>query len=76
MSMRTEILSALEQSDEPMTGKEIVDQVHRQSGTEWKRSSVLAALGRLVTVGKVKNLDRDPATGYYRRIPCRYELAS
>jgi Fe2+ or Zn2+ uptake regulation protein len=74
MSMRTEILSALEQNGaDPMTSQEIVDQVHRQSGTEWKVRSLRKALGKMVTEGLVRNLDRDPVTGNYGQFPCRYQ---
>ncbi len=76
MNMGAQILAALAEYEKPMTSNEIVHTVHRISGIRWKRSSIQKALGRMVSRGSVRNLDRDPHTGNYRRLPCRYELAS
>lgn len=77
MSMKTEILSALEQNgDEPMTSEEVIAQVHRQSGIHWKGSSIQKALGQLVTKGEVANLCRDAKTGRHATSPCTYGLPS
>lgn len=76
MGMSAEILSAIKQNEgEPPTSQQIVDQVRERSGMNWKGASIRKSLGRLVAKGEVVNLDRDPFTGYYRRIPCRYSLS-
>lgn len=76
MNMKSATLAVVADSAAPITSEEIVLGVRKMTGIEWKGSSIRKALGTLVTQGKVKNLDRDPLTGNYRRIPCRYELAS
>lgn len=76
MTMREVILAVLRDGQEPVTSEAIIEAVHERSGIGWKGSSIRKALGILVSQGKVKNLDRDPMTGNYRRIPCRYEVAS
>lgn len=76
MNMKSATLAVLADSAVPITSEEIILAVRTVAGIEWKGSSIRKALGVLVTQGKVKNLDRDPVTGNYRRIPCRYELAS
>lgn len=76
MTMRNEIILVLRDGQQPVTSEAIIEAVRERSGCHWKGSSIRKALGSLVTQGKVKNLDRDPDTGNYRRIPCRYELAS
>lgn len=76
MNMKSTTLAVVAEAEDPLTSEEIVTAVRERSGIGWKGSSIRKALGLLVTHGQVKNLDRDPDTGYYRRIPCRYELAS
>lgn len=76
MTMRNEIILVLRDGQQPVTSEAIIEAVRERGGNHWKGSSIRKALGVLVTQGKVKNLDRDPLTGNYRRIPCRYELAS
>lgn len=76
MTMRETILAVLRDGQQPVTSEAIIEAVHERSGIGWKGSSIRKALGVLVSRGTVRNLDRDPDTGYYRRIPCRYELAS
>lgn len=73
--MRQSILEALANGAQ-LTAADIITEVHRISGVEWKRSSIQKALGSMVTKGTVNNLGRDRVTGYYRSIPCHYELAS
>lgn len=75
MNMKHEIYDALATAPWPLTSEELAHKVRVRTGVEWKTSSIRKALGMMVSKGTVVNLDRDRTTGYYHRIPCRYQLA-
>lgn len=76
MTMKSDIVAAIRESDQPVTSEAIIEAVHGRSGIHWKGSSIRKALGVLVTRGQVANLCRNPETGAHTTSPCTYGIPS